>query len=101
MGKRRRDRCCLIYLKQCGYKIYFWSNEYNEPIHVHISKGKPTGNSTKVWLTKSGGCIVSNNRSEIPPKELREILETIANHYLFIVSEWKEYFEKKEPKFYC
>ncbi|MBQ8813590.1 MAG: DUF4160 domain-containing protein [Lachnospiraceae bacterium] len=24
-----------------GYKVYFWSNENNEPIHVHISKGKP------------------------------------------------------------
>lgn len=35
-----------------GYKIYFWSNENNEPIHVHISKGKPSPDSTKVWLTK-------------------------------------------------
>lgn len=31
-----------------GYKIYFWSNENNEPIHVHISKGNPTSNSTKI-----------------------------------------------------
>jgi hypothetical protein len=30
-----------------GYKIYFWSNEYGEPIHVHVSKGKPSVNSTK------------------------------------------------------
>ena len=37
-----------------GYKIYFWSNENYEPIHVHISKGNPTINSTKVWLTKAG-----------------------------------------------
>ncbi|MDE5577502.1 MAG: DUF4160 domain-containing protein, partial [Oscillospiraceae bacterium] len=20
----------------CGYKIYFWANENDEPIHVHI-----------------------------------------------------------------
>jgi hypothetical protein len=88
-------------LKQCGYKIYFWSNENNEPIHIHISKGKPTGNATKVWLTKSGGCIVSNNNSGIPAKELREILETISNNYFFIIAEWKEYFKKDEIKFYC
>ena len=26
-----------------GYKIYFWMNEENgEPIHVHVSKGKPS-----------------------------------------------------------
>ena len=36
-----------------GYKVYFWSNENNEPVHVHISKGSPQGNATKVWLTKS------------------------------------------------
>ena len=34
-----------------GYKVYFWTNENNEPIHVHISKGKPNGNTTKVWIT--------------------------------------------------
>ena len=33
---------CLIYLNVIGYKIYFWSNENNEPIHIHISKGKLT-----------------------------------------------------------
>ncbi|MBR2744592.1 MAG: DUF4160 domain-containing protein [Clostridia bacterium] len=32
--------------------MYFWSNENNEPVHVHISKEKPTLNSTKVWLTQ-------------------------------------------------
>ena len=44
-----------------GYTVYFWSNENNEPIHVHVTKGKPTPNATKIWLTKSGGCIVASN----------------------------------------
>ena len=30
-----------------GYTVYFWSNENDEPIHVHVSKGKPTPNATK------------------------------------------------------
>lgn len=38
-----------------GYKIYFWSNENDEPIHVHISKGSLVANSTKIWLTRTGG----------------------------------------------
>lgn len=38
-----------VVFEQYGYKVYFWSNENNEPIHVHISKGKPQGNSTKGW----------------------------------------------------
>lgn len=31
-----------------GYKIYFWSNENGEPVHVHICKGVPKANATKV-----------------------------------------------------
>ena len=56
-----------------GYTVYFWSNENNEPIHVHVSKGKPIPNATKIWLTKSGGCILANNGSKIPSKELSEL----------------------------
>ena len=88
-------------MKQCGYKIYFWSNENFEPIHIHISKGAPTANATKVWLTKRGGCVVANNNSKIPEKELREILEVIANNYFVIISKWKKHFPSFELKFYC
>ena len=35
-----------IYIRTLGYKIYFWSNENNEPIHFHIAKGNPTENDT-------------------------------------------------------
>lgn len=38
--------------EQYGYKIYFWSNENEEPIHVHISKDNPRGNAPKIGLTK-------------------------------------------------
>ena len=35
------------------FRIYFWMNEGEplEPIHVHVSKGTPSGNSTKIWIT--------------------------------------------------
>ena len=84
-----------------GYKIYFWSNENNEPIHVHISKGKPTANSTKVWLTKSGNCILVNNNSKIPNKDLSDIMGTIASNHFLIVAKWKETYRIENVKFYC
>lgn len=46
-----------------GYRVFFWSNEGHEPIHVHIRKGVPTQSSTKIWLTKQGGCVLANNNS--------------------------------------
>lgn len=88
-------------MKLCGYKIYFWSNENDEPIHVHISKGNPTSNSTKIWLTKSGGTIVANNKSNIPINDLKKILRVINDNYFLILAKWKSYFEGQEIKFYC
>ena len=85
----------------CGYKIYFWSNEFGEPIHVHVAKGKPTPNATKIWLTKAGGCIVANNSSRIPQKELDELMEFIAAQSRVIRKEWKKFFIVDNIKYYC
>ncbi|SFR77472.1 protein of unknown function [Anaeromicropila populeti] len=84
-----------------SYKVFFWSNENNEPIHVHISKGKPAANATKVWLTSGGGCVLANNNGKIPQKELNELLEIIAAQYFLICSEWKEHFCTEEIAYYC
>lgn len=45
--------------KMGPYLVYFWSNENEplEPVHVHISKGTPSKDSTKVWLTKNGRAL--------------------------------------------
>ena len=88
-------------MKRCGYSVYFWSNENNEPIHIHISKGRPIGNSTKVWLTKAGGSIIANNKSNIPINDLKKIQKLINDNYFFILEKWKNYFEGQEIKFYC
>jgi len=84
-----------------GYKIYFWSNENNESIHVHINKGKPSPGATKVWLTIKGGCIVANNSSKIPASDLHELLEIIAAQSTTICAAWKQHFILDEIKFYC
>lgn len=84
-----------------GYKVFFWSNENGEPIHVHIAKGKPTPNATKVWITKSGGCILADNGSNIPQKELNDLLEFISAQFFLICSEWKKFFLENEILFYC
>ncbi len=84
-----------------SYRIYFWANENNEPIHVHVSKGHPSQNSTKIWITRKGGCIVANNKSNIPQKELNELTEIISAQYFLICDEWKKFFLVDDIKFYC
>ena len=48
-----------------GYIVYFWSNENDEPIHVHVAKGAPRPNATKIWLTKSGGCVLAKKQDDV------------------------------------
>ncbi len=83
-----------------GYYIYFWSNENDEPVHVHISEGQPTENATKIWLTSKGGCIVAHNKSKIPQAKLNDLLDAIQAQFFYICQKWTSAF-KSEVKFYC
>jgi len=49
LNMQKTGELTLPSLFQIGsYKVFFWSNENNEPIHVHVGKGKPSSNSTKI-----------------------------------------------------
>lgn len=81
-----------------GYKIYFWLNENNEPIHVHVSKGNPTANATKIWITQAGG-IYTINSSRIPKKDLARIESFILANISQIELEWLKRFQN--ITYYC
>ena len=84
-----------------GYRVFFWSNENDEPIHVHVSKGKPSKNATKIWLTQNGGCILAHNGSNISQKELNTLFEVISAQFFLICAEWKKFFVTDSINFYC
>lgn len=84
-----------------NYKVYFWSNENNEPIHIHVSQGKPSASATKIWLTQAGGCVLAKNTSRIPSQELNELMEIISCQHFMICAEWKNFFLVEDIKFYC
>ena len=83
------------------YHIYFWINEGSplEPVHVHVSEGKPSANATKVWITQTGRCILCHNASHIPPQELRKILKVIDANSTYIVQQW--YASFGQITYYC
>lgn len=81
-----------------GYKIYFWSNEGNEPVHVHVSKGKPSSSATKIWITRTGGTI-SVNSSRIPKKDLVKIEAFVQSNAINIVNAWSKVFNY--ISYYC
>lgn len=71
-----------------GYIVYFWSNEENEPVHVHICKSRPTENATKFWITSSGNLLMCHNKSRIPSNDLRKIVDYLSANTLNICEEW-------------
>lgn len=74
-----------------GYQISIWSNENGEPIHIHISKRKPTPNSTKIWICSDDTFLIANNRSRIPENELKNILRKLKPNIIDIKEFWKAY----------
>ena len=84
-----------------GYRVFFWSNENGEPIHVHVCKGAPSPNATKLWLTSEGGCILASNGSEITQPALNEMMDIISAQFFLICAKWKEFFLVDTITFYC
>ena len=84
-----------------NYYVYFWMNENSEPVHVHVNEGSPNSNSTKLWLTKAGGCIEANNNSHIPESKLNKIKEIVSDNHFYICRKWIEIFGENALQFYC
>ena len=78
-------------LDYIGYCIYFWSNENNEPLHVHISKGDPTENATKFWISRDNIELV-HNKNQIPHNELKKIQKYLWANRDTIIARWYQHF---------
>ena len=74
-----------------GYKIYFWMQEGNEPIHIHVSKGKPTSNATKIWIL-SNGDVKTENKSRYPKKDIAKIENFVKANAKYIIARWYDIF---------
>lgn len=81
-----------VYLRVGSYKIYFWSNENNEPVHFHITPGHPGSNDTKVWITKNGNLRLAHNKSRIPERDLFRIMIVMKGYVKDFLADWQNYF---------
>jgi hypothetical protein len=84
-----------------SYRVYFWSNENKplEPVHVHVAKGSPSENATKIWITRAGKCLLCNNNSKISQHTLKNIMRIIEARSQEIIEKWLEYFG--EIRYFC
>ena len=73
-------------LEVSGYKFKFYSNENEEPAHVHVTKGD--GNA-KIWLLPAPSEEYSYN---FMIRERRDIRRLVNQNYQTLIQAWNEYF---------
>jgi len=71
--------------REDGFRFGFFSNENNEPPHIHV---KSAERSAKFWLVS----IELVNNYGYTSKELGRIESIIAKHREEFLEKWNEYF---------
>lgn len=62
-----------------GYCIYFWSNEGNEPAHVHVAVKRPSPVSAKFWLLQDGSVKLADNKLGLSKKRDKKVGEILSS----------------------
>ena len=74
-----------------GFKFRFFSNENNEPPHVHVFKGNGKFPQSKWWLVPKPLLVYSEG---FTVQEHRIIEEIIQAKFPHMVKQWKKHFKQ-------
>jgi len=72
-----------------GWRLFFYANEGNEPIHIHARKGDT---ECKFWLKADLFDIEEAWAYGTTPRLRREIRRIVFDHFDLIVDEWRTFF---------
>lgn len=68
-----------------GFRFYFYSNEGNEPPHVHVEHAEGTA---KFWLQP----VFLVEEYDMQPLALRRARLLVTQHQKFFLEKWNDYF---------
>jgi hypothetical protein len=69
-----------------GFRLFFFSNERNEPPHVHVQAGD---GYAKLWL---GPPVVLAEAQDLTPRQQRLIMQIVKEHREFMEEAWHDHF---------
>ncbi|MBT3200249.1 MAG: DUF4160 domain-containing protein [Phycisphaerales bacterium] len=72
-----------------GWRVFFYSNEGNEPVHVHARKDEA---ECKMWLRVDIYDVEQAWAHKLSPQLQREIRKIVFDHFDLIVEEWNNHF---------
>jgi hypothetical protein len=70
-----------------GFRFWFYSNEREEPPHVHVMKG---GGVAKIWLQP----VRVADAYGMTPAQLRRARELAFEHQTSFIEAWNDYFDR-------
>jgi hypothetical protein len=76
-----------------GWRLFFYANERNEPIHVHCPKGDA---ECKYWLYRDNFNVEEAFSFNLSPKDRREIKQIVYEHFEHIEQQWDEFQRRRE-----
>ncbi|MBA3900689.1 MAG: DUF4160 domain-containing protein [Bacteroidetes bacterium] len=74
-----------------GWRLFFYSNEGSEPIHIHAESGDM---ECKFWILVDEVEIKEAFEFNMTPAAKRQIKKIIYQHFDLIVDAWNAYFKK-------
>ena len=77
----------VLYIK--GWRLFFYSNEGNEPIHIHGQKGDK---DCKYWLDVDDYAIRKAYTYNMNNKDIREVKKIILQNLDEIIQAWNTHF---------
>ncbi len=77
-----------------GWRVFFYANEGNEPIHVHCRKAEM---ECKFWVDVEGFNLVEEFTLNMSPRDKREIRKALFEHFDLIEQKWNEMKRRQQP----
>ena len=75
-----------------GWRLFFYANEGNEPMHVHCRKGNM---ECKYWIDEEAFDIQEAYSFWLSPRDKKQIRKIIFEHFEYIVEQWREFQERR------
>ena len=72
-----------------GWRFFFYSNEGNEPIHIHCKKAEM---ECKYWIIVEDFDINEAFAYNLTPAAKKEIRKIVFEHFDYIIEQWNNYF---------
>lgn len=76
----------VLYLR--GWRFFFYSNEGNEPIHIHVQKGEKEG---KYWLDVEAYEIREAYTYNFSSRDVRDVRKIMFQNFDEFVEAWDKF----------